>query len=159
MPTAARRLRCRRVPRATRRARARIGKQLLQRTLSPAASMRIDPVELGRYASSSRAQRLAIGDANIAPHLGMAARQPGEVAKAARGKAKIVVGVGARREFADQRKGQRMRQMTHRGEELIVAFGVELADLAAALRPAVADAPDRPASVSGIGVRITLRSR
>ena len=105
-------------------------------------------------------QRVAVRDADVAPHLGRAAGDAHRVAQAAGGKPEQLRCIAPARQRVDQRVGDDVRQMAHRREDRVVLAGASSRSTRA---PHVshAERTSRTArgAVSGCGVRITLRPR
>mgnify|MGYP003439088937 CR=1 FL=1 len=76
-----------------------------------------------------------VGDADVAPHLGMAGGNAGEVAEAAGGETEEFLAVLALRQVMHEGEGQQVRQVAHRGKHLIVARRRHLVPRCAAGRP------------------------
>ena len=79
---------------------------------------------------------MAVGDADVAPHLGMAAGDAREIAEAAGGETEQLVRIRALREVMYQGKGQQVRQVADGGEDAVVLLRSELRKLCAAEFPA-----------------------
>ena len=74
-----------------------------------------------------RAERVAIGERNVAPHFRRARCDPREIAKSACGKTENVVGIAARGEKVDEREREHVREVRDGGKDAVVHIGVELA--------------------------------
>src|SRR5438128_3388118 len=88
-------------------------------------------------------QRLAVREADVAPHLGAARGNAGEIAESACGVRKKPLGVLVARDLVDERVGEHVREMAHRREHRVVFLGLHLGDVRAATLPARADQRDR----------------
>ena len=100
-----------------RRAGARASEERFERHRVTRRQHRGNPVELGAKRGDLGEQRVAVGERDVAPHLGRPGGDAREVAKAARRIAEHVLGIGTRREFVHQREREQVRQVRHRGED------------------------------------------
>ena len=97
-------------------------------------------------------QRVAVLQRDVAPHLGRARGDAREVAKAPGGEAEQLGGVVARGDLGDEREGEQVRQVAHRGEDAVVRGGVQRDHARAARLPAAAH------EVDGIAARSPRRA-
>jgi len=98
-------------------------------------AQRENSVELLRKPGDFVEQPIAVGDADVAPHLGVAGGDAREVAEAAGGEREQLGRVLALRDLVHQREREQVRQVADRGEHRVVLLGIHAADLRAAGRP------------------------
>src|SRR5437867_4845326 len=92
-------------------------------------------VEPAAVAAELGEQRLAVREADVAPHLGVAGGDAGEIAESARGVRKKPLGVLVARHLVDERESEHVRQVADGREHGVVLAGLELEDLRSAGLP------------------------
>ena len=141
--------------------RARLGEQLLERRgIAALASMSPHLFKFFSYKREFVQQAVAVRDADVAPHLRMAGGDAREIAEAAGGVAEQLRRVRRARDLVDQRVGEQVRQVAHRGEHPVVLLRRHARDARAERGPEARQRFRRPASLfSASGVSTTRRPR
>src|SRR5204863_9517768 len=80
----------------------------------------LDQAELDLVARELGEETIAIGDADVAPHLGMARSDAREIAEATRGIGEELLGIRPTGDVVHQRIGEDMRQVANSGEDGVV---------------------------------------
>src|SRR5882672_701985 len=105
---------------------ARSCEQPLQRLAVAALENAAHPLELALVALQLAEQPLAVGEADVPPHLRVAGGDAGEVAEAPRGVSEQALRVLAPGDLVDEREREDVRQVADRGEHRVVLAGFEL---------------------------------
>jgi hypothetical protein len=104
-------------------------------------------------------QRVAVGQADVAPHFRRGAGDAGEVAEAAGRVLEQQVGMRLVGDVVDQRIGQQVRQVADRGEHLVVLARREVWMMAPHARQAAATVSTLACGFSGSGVSTAFLPR